>query len=262
VHLCDWPQADQGYRDVVLEREMDLVYHAVKLGRALRAQHQLKTRQPLRKMLVVVGAGEDDSCIRRMAGLIREELNVRHIEISRDEHELVEISVKPNFRTLGKRLGPRMKEASEIIGAWGTAEIAMLEHGEMLEVLGEQVLLEDLVIQRKEREGLKVVTERGFTIALDTELDEDLVLEGLARELINRVQNLRKDSGLQVSDRIALSILDGPELRRVVEAHGERIARETLAVELHLVLDSAPLRECILNEVPTAIGLARAGHEA
>ncbi|MDP2360320.1 MAG: isoleucine--tRNA ligase [bacterium] len=260
VHLCDWPRADEEVRDPVLEREMDLVYHAVKLGRALRAQHQLKTRQPLAKMLVVVGAGEDDHCIRRMAGLIREELNVREIEISRDEHELVEISVKPNFRTLGKRFGPRMKEAAALIEGWGLREIAMLEHGEMLEVLGEQVKWEDLLIQRKEREGLKVITEHGFTIALDTELTPDLLLEGLARELINRVQNLRKESGLAVSDRIELIVRDGPELRAVLDAHGERVARETLALTLRLADKEDQLRDITLNEVRTAIGLRKVEH--
>lgn len=258
VHLCDWPEADKGFRDEVLEREMDLVYHAVKLGRALRAQHQLKTRQPLAKMLVVVGRGEDEGCIRRMADLIREELNVREIEISRDEHELVEISVKPNFRTLGKRLGPRMKEAAEEIARWGLAEIAMLEHGEMLEVLGEQVRLEDLLVQRTEREGLRVITEHGFTIALDTELTPELLLEGLARELINRVQNLRKESGLDVGDRIVLTILDGPEMRELVAVHGERLARETLALDLRLTDNEERLKDLTLNEVRTAIGISKA----
>ena len=259
VHLCDWPRADQGFRDPALEREMDLVYHAVKLGRALRAQHQLKTRQPLAKMLVVVGREEDDGCLRRMAGLIREELNVREVEISRDEHELVEISVKPNFRTLGKRLGPRMKEAAEAIAGWGLAEITMLEHGEMLELAGEQVRLEDLLIQRREREGLRVITERGFTVALDTELTPDLLLEGLARELINRVQNLRKESGLEISDRIELVLKDGPEMRELVAVHGERVARETLATELRLADKDDRLRDLTLNDVHTALGLSRAG---
>ncbi|MFA7331601.1 MAG: isoleucine--tRNA ligase [Candidatus Delongbacteria bacterium] len=260
VHLCDWPALEQGWRDPLLEREMDLVYHAVKLGRTLRSQHQLKTRQPLAKMLVVVGREEDDGCLRRMAELIREELNVRDIEISRDEHELVEITVKPNFRTLGKRFGGSMKEAAEIIGAWGMAEISELEHGQLLDVLGQEVRLEDLLIQRTEREGLKVITEHGFTIALDTELTPDLLLEGLARELINRVQNLRKDSGLEISDRIELLLLDGPELRELLAVHGERVARETLAVDIRLVNDDTQeqLKDVTLNEVRTAVGLRRA----
>jgi isoleucyl-tRNA synthetase len=260
VHLCDWPALEQGWRDLALEREMDLVYHAVKLGRTLRGQHQLKTRQPLAKMLVVVGAGEDDGCLRRMADLIREELNVKSVEISRDEHELVEIRVKPNFRTLGKVFGPRMKEAAEIVGGWGPAEIAQLEHGEMLEVLGSQVRLEDLQIQRTEREGLRVITERGFTIALDTELTPELVREGLARELVNRVQNLRKESGLAISDRIVLTVQDGPELREVLAVHGEAIAREVLALDIRL--RPADTQEnwnnITLNDVHSAVALSKA----
>jgi len=257
VHLCDWPAAAAGVRDETLEREMDLVYHAVKLGRALRAQHQLKVRQPLAKLLVVVGREEDDGCLRRMAELIREELNVKRVEISRDEHELVEIRVKPNFRVLGKRFGPRMKEAAAEIERWGAAELAMLEHGEMLQVLGEELRLEDLQIQRREREGLRVVTERGFTVALDAELTPELLREGLARELINRVQNLRKESGLEVSDRIALTVAPGPELRAALAEHGERVARETLAVDLRLSDNSEGLKPVLLNDEPAAIGLEK-----
>jgi isoleucyl-tRNA synthetase len=259
VHLCDWPRLE-GRRDPLLEQEMDLVYHAVKLGRALRAQHQLKTRQPLRKLLVVAAREEDAACIRRMAGLIREELNVREVEISRDEHELVDISVKANFRTLGKRFGANMKEAAALIGAWGTAEIAKLELGGALEVLGEEVRLEDLQIQRTEREGLKVLTEQGFTVALDAELTPELLLEGLARELINRVQTLRKESGLEISDRITLSVLEGPEMRGLLDVHGERVARETLAVDIRFVLDDTQeqLKDVMLNEVRTAVGLQKA----
>jgi isoleucyl-tRNA synthetase len=257
VHLCNWPAAEEKYRDRVLEREMDLVSHAVKLGRSLRAQHQLKTRQPLRKMLIVVGREEDDSCIHRMSELIRDELNVRQIEISRDEHELVEIQIKPNFRVLGKRFGAGMKDAAAIISAWGADEIAMLEHGEMIEVMGEQVRLEDIQIQRFEKEGLKVITEHGFTVALDAELDDELIREGIARELINRVQNLRKESGLEVSDRIAL-VLNGDErLAAVLAEHGERIARETLALSLDLSDSAENLNPLVVNDLNVAIGLRR-----
>jgi isoleucyl-tRNA synthetase len=257
VHLCGWPVAETGQRDEALEREMDLVYHAVKLGRALRSQHQLKVRQPLAKLLVVVGREEDEGSLRRMAELIREELNVKRVEISRDEQELVEISVKANFRLLGKRFGPRMKEAAAQIESWGAAELAMLEHGEMLQVLGEEIRLEDLAVQRREREGLRVITERGFTVALDAELTPGLLREGLARELINRVQNLRKESGLAVSDRIHLTVAPGPQLRAALAEHGEWIARETLAEALSLSDNEQGLKPVLLNEEPAAIGLER-----
>lgn len=257
VHLCDWPEAGDQFRDPSLEKEMDLVSHAVKLGRSLRSQHQLKTRQPLRKLLIVVGREEDDSCIHRMSELIREELNVKQVEISRDEHELVEIQVKANFRLLGKRFGPRMKEAAAIIAGWGTAEIEMLEHGEMIEVLDVHVKLEDILIQRTEREGLRVITEHGFTVALDAELDDELLREGIARELINRVQNLRKDSGLDVSDRIELKVHGDDVMHQVITEHGERIARETLALSLDLSDSAEGLSEINLNDLKAAIGLRR-----
>ncbi len=258
VHLCSWPEPEERYRDPALEREMDLVYHAVKLGRSLRSKNQLKVRQPLQKMLVVVGVEEDDASIHRMADLIREEMNVKEVEISRDEKELVEVSVKPNFRVLGKRFGTRMRDAAAVISSWGSAEIQMLEHGEMLEVLDEEIRLEDLQIQRREREGLRVLTEHGFTVALETELTPELISEGLARELINRVQNLRKDSGLEVTDRIRLSVRADERLQEVLEKHGERIRRETLCERIEVIQDGVDLKEVTLNDIPVAIGLTRA----
>jgi isoleucyl-tRNA synthetase len=233
------------------------VYHAVKLGRSLRARHQLKVRQPLAKMLVVVGREADDSCIYRMAGLIREELNIREVEISRNESDLVTLAVLPNFRVLGKRFGKQMKDAAAIISAWGSTELDMLEHSEMIEVLGQAVRLEDLQIQRTEREGLKVITEHGFTVALDTELTEDLLVEGLARELVNRVQNLRKDSGFAVSDRIRLAIAHNDRLTTVVEAHRQTICRETLCTEIEFCDAKEGMKDIILNEVEAALGIER-----
>jgi isoleucyl-tRNA synthetase len=239
VHLCDWPEPQEQYRDRFLEREMDLVYHAVKLGRSLRSQHQLKVRQPLAKMLIVVGREEDDTCIHRMAGLIKDELNVKAVEISRNETELVEISVKANFRSLGKKYGPAMKEAAAIISTWGIEQIEMLERGEMLEVLEKMVKREDVTIHRKERAGLKVITEHGFTIALDTELNPDLIREGLSRELISRIQNLRKDSGFEVSDKIEVKISGDAKISEVVDCFAERICHETLAQKLEYSADLA-----------------------
>jgi isoleucyl-tRNA synthetase len=259
VHLCDWPEPVDHFRDRQLEVEMDLVYHAVKLGRALRSRHQLKVRQPLAKMLIVVGRESDDSFIYRMSSLIREELNVREIEISRNESELVEISVLPNFRSLGKTFGKQMKEAAAVISTWGSAELDMLEHSEMIEVLGKPVRLEDLLIQRKEREGLHVITEHGFTVALDAELTDDLVIEGLARELVNRVQNQRKDSGLAVSDRIRLTLWGNERLRLVVETHRSTLCRETLCEEISFNDAQDGLNEITLNDMQAALKVERVG---
>jgi isoleucyl-tRNA synthetase len=227
VHLCRWPRPDGGHRDEDLEREMSLVYHAVNLGRSLRSRHNLKTRQPLRKLVLVVGREGDDAFVHRMEGLIREELNVRQVEISRREEDLVHLSVKANFRGLGKAYGKRMPEAAAEIAGWGLRQIETLERGETLEVLGVPVGLDGIVIQREEKEGLVVITEQGFTVALDTELDDELRREGLARELVNRIQTLRKESGLEVTDRIRVCVDGSAAVLAAVAEHRDYICRET-----------------------------------
>ena len=257
VHLADWPATDSSLRDTDLERDMATVYHAVRLGRSLRAQHQIKVRQPLSKMLIVVGLGESDEAVRRMEHLIREELNVKQVEISRKESDLVELSLKPNFRELGKRYGKQMPAVAKEIGQWGMDEVARLEAGQSIEVLGQPVVLADLQIQRHEREGYRVVTEQGFTVALETALTPELVLEGLARELVNRVQNLRKESGLDVSDRIELVLYGSEVLDEMVEAFGETVCRETLAVRLVRAQSGEGLKPISLNDTDAAIGLTR-----
>ncbi len=258
IHLCRWPKGQGMHRDEDLEREMSLVYHAVSLGRSLRAKHGLKVRQPLRKLLLVVGRESDDDFVHRMEDLIREELNVRQVEISRREQDLVTLSVKANYRTLGKVFGKRMPEAAKVIAAWGVDELEQLDREGTIDVLGEAVSLEGVQIQRSEREGLVVISEQGFTVALDTELDEDLLREGLARELVNRVQNLRKDEGLEVTDRIRLDVYGDASVRAAVEEYREYICRETLALRLELQDEAGSLKGVRLNEQEAAIGLEKA----
>ena len=261
VHLCRWPDVSHEQRDEVLESEMSLVTHAVNLGRSLRSRHNIKTRQPLRKMLLVVGRESDDAFVHRMEGLIREELNVRQVEISRREEDLVHLSVKANYRELGRFFAKRMPEAAAIIADWGMSEIETLEAGGTIDVLGVAVGLEGIAIQREEREGLIVITEQGFTVALDTELDEDLLQEGLARELVNRIQTLRKESELDVTDRIRLQLAGSPAVLAAAEAHREYICRETLAVSLDMVSANGALKPVTLNEEEAAIGLERSAGE-
>ncbi len=250
VHLCDFPEPEVRRRDAYLEQQMDATMKAVSLGRFLRTQRNLKVRQPLRRAILVSG----DSDIRKMIGetadIVAEELNVKNISVRADEEELVRLSAKANFKTLGKRLGPQMKEAAARIQELPSAQIAAVLRGEKVTLTlqsGTELVLdkEDLSILREEKPGLPVASEDGVTIALDTALDDALLDEGNAREFVSKVQNLRKEMNLDVSDRIVISFSGTPEIVRAVEGFRDYIANETLAVEI--VSDAAAGTEFDLN---------------
>lgn len=235
VHLCDFPEPQVWRRDEALEHQMDLAMRAVSLGRFLRTQRSLKVRQPLRRALLVSLDPEVRNLLSESADIIAEELNVKAIEILADEERLVELSAKANFKALGSRLGPKMKEAAAQIAKLGSAEVGAILRGEAYELRlpsgGDPVLLhaDDLSIIRTEKPGISVATDNAITIALDTELDKNLIREGLAREFVSRIQNLRKERGLQVSDFISIEYFSTPEVLAAVEAFQDYIRGETLA---------------------------------
>ena len=254
VHLCDYPEVDESQRDTKLEHDMRLIYRTVTLGRALRNQHQLKVRQPLSRMLVVVSDEEDRQVVKRMAELIREELNVKLVDVAGDDRDLVDLSIKPNFRVLGKKAGSSMKALAAEISALSLDSIRMLEQKEMLSIMDYEIGYDDIFINREPKEGLQVISQDGVTVALETELTDDLVAEGLAREFINRVQNMRKEDDLNVTDRINISYSGSDKLKAAVMAHGSYICRETLAEVVNFTPDGPDGgREWKLNEEETMI---------
>jgi isoleucyl-tRNA synthetase len=180
----------------------------------------------------VVRNREKQELIDQMSGLIAEELNVKQIAFNDNEDSLVEISAKANFRRLGRVYGKQMKEAAGQIERFSPAEIRALEAGTTREILGHTIGFDDIEIRRQKREGLEVETSGEITVALDTTISESLRREGLAREFINRIQNMRKSNELDVTDRITISSAAGDELRRALDAHREYITSETLATGL------------------------------
>ncbi len=236
VHLCDYP-VPETVRDERLERQMELTIRAVSLGRFLRTQTGLRVRQPLRKVVVAV---EDAGARELLAGtkdIIAEELNVKEVGFIADETELVTRSVKANFKTLGPRLGKNMKEAASKIAVLTAHEVsALLKDAKLVFALssgeGVEITPEDVVVQREEKQGLTVANDSELTVGLDTFLDDSLRKEGLAREFVSRTQNLRKEIGLDVSDRIELAFSGDKQLAEAVAAHREYIMNETLAVSL------------------------------
>ena len=237
VHLCDYPEPDKNRRDPALEQKMEVTRHAVVMGRALRAAHSLKTRLPLKEMHIVTRDREERNILRQMEDFIKEELNVKSIVFKDNEDALVEYSAKADFKKLGSRLGKSMKAAADQISRLTGSEIQSLIDGAVLSIdvdgFGPLDLnLDSIIVQRREKDNLKILNEDSLTVAFDTQITEDLKNEGLARDFIRAVQNLRKESGFEVSDRIRTGWSGPSEIRAAVEAFEDRIAEETLSVAL------------------------------
>lgn len=232
VHLTDYPVSDDARRDETLEREMVLARTIVELGRTLRAKHKIKVRQPLPDITVVARTEEERRLVSEMEELILDELNVKALRFTEREEELVHVSCKANFRVLGRRFGPRMKEAAGVIEGFDLPTIRRLEDGETEEVLGEAVGGDAIVINRKEIEGHVTETGAGVTISLNVELTPELVAEGNARELKNRLQTMRKEAGFAVSDRIRVRVAAPVSIAPDLERFADYLRAETLAEEL------------------------------
>jgi isoleucyl-tRNA synthetase len=241
VHLCDIPQAQPEAVDEELEQKMALVRKVTELGRSLRAKHQIKTRQPLPAMMVITRQAGDRQFIEASQGLLTSELNLKTIEFSTDEAKYVNLSVKPNLRTLGRRLGKKLgtfRKDLEGISENPQQAAAFLEQLEQTgeyQWQNETIATEDVLIDRAPKDDRLIATESGVTVLLDTSLTDDLVREGLAREVINRIQNFRKDSGLQVTDRIEIEFVGDEPLVQAVTENDDYIKRETLGEQLTMV---------------------------
>ncbi len=237
VHLCDYPAVDESRRDVYLEKQMDATMTAVQLGRFLRTQHKLKVRQPLAKAIIVPPDAEVKGMLGKTSDIISEELNVKTVEFSTNESDLVERSIKPNFKTLGPKLGKNMKEAAAQVAKLDDAQAETLIGGgsvtlEFSDGSSFELTSDDMMIQRTEKEGVSVATEGGVTLALDTVLNGDLLEEGFAREFVSKVQNMRKDTGFEVSDRINIKFAVEGDYAGVPTKFSDYICGEVLALEL------------------------------
>jgi isoleucyl-tRNA synthetase len=242
VHLCDFPVA--GERDEDLERVMDVAREAVRLGLAARGQAKLKVRQPLHEA-VVVATGFEREAIERMAEVIRDELNVRELRFVSEVDELGRVEIKPNYRTLGPRFGKQMPlVAAAVAGLDAARASARLRDREQVAItIGGQdyeLSAEDLLVAMQPLKGYQVEREGSHAVALELEVDDDLRREGWAREVVHAVQAARRDAGLEVTDRIALTLDGDAALLDAARAREAYIAQETLAVRVsYESLDSA-----------------------
>ncbi len=256
VHLCDYPVADEALIDSENERCMALARRVVEMGRSLRVAHDLKVRQPLAEISVVPPQGQAE-VIEAMADIIKEELNVRTVAVLRDETSLVHYSARPNLKALGPRLGKSMKVLQPAIRGMSHQDVQQLLANGEIELAGFTLTQEDFLIDRNTREDRVVATESDLTIALDTQLTDSLRLEGEARELVNRIQNLRKELDFNVEDRIKLQVR-GDAVSACLAEHAAYIQEETLAVALNDGLAGAQEHERDINGKTVWIGIEKA----
>jgi isoleucyl-tRNA synthetase len=243
VHLADFPVVDEtrkAHQDKGLEEKMELAQKVVRMARALRNETKIKVRQPLQEMVIFSKSKSVLESILKMTDIIREEINLKSITTTEQLDKLVMRRAKPNFKTLGPRLGKLMKHIAPIIQSWEDHEIDLLEQKGNLSISiegrDENIHLEDVEIYDQQRGNMSVAREADLVVGLDTLITPQLEMEGIAREFVNRIQNLRKESNLQVLDRIRIYYSAPKKIDQAVQQMSEYITNETLAVKIHNML--------------------------
>ncbi|HYJ08693.1 MAG TPA: isoleucine--tRNA ligase, partial [Polyangiaceae bacterium] len=235
VHAQAFPVADKTLIDLELEQRVEHARSAIALGMLIREREKLGVRRPLQRVTVASPDPQVRASIEQLADALRGELNVKEVLAIADDSALCSLSAKANFKRLGKRLGPRMKTVASAVERLDAAAIASLERGESVELEGEILSGEDVLLSRSAMPGNASETQNGITVVLDTNITPKLAAEGLARELLSRIQNLRKDAGLSVSQRITLYVDAGGLVAEMLDHTDlrELIQREALTTELN-----------------------------
>lgn len=239
VHLTDWVSSDRLLINADLEESMELAQTISSLVHSLRKKEKLKVRQPLQRILIPVLSIHTKSQIEHVKDLIKTEVNIKHIEYLDDDSGILVKNVKPNLPVLGKKLGPKMRFVVASISNWTAAEIAQIERDGKISVQLEKesidLLLEEVLITSQDIPGWSVASDQGVTVALDVTLTDELKQEGVARDLVNRIQNIRKDMGLEVQDKIKIIVSTDNDLASAaISSFGEYIKTETQALALSL----------------------------
>ncbi|TDY13762.1 isoleucine--tRNA ligase [Meridianimaribacter flavus] len=239
VHLAEFPKYDESFVDKSLERKMENAQTISSLVLSLRAKEKIKVRQPLQKIMIPVDSKQQKEEILAVADLIKHEVNIKEIELLSDASDILVKQIKPNFKALGPRFGKDMKFIAGAISKFTSEDIKKIEQNGVLdvEVNGKNITLElaDVEITSQDIEGWLVANEGALTVALDVTLTDNLRREGIARELVNRIQNLRKDSGFEVTDRINVVLQKDDNIVKAIDTNLEYIKTETLTEELEIM---------------------------
>ncbi len=251
VHLADFPKGNKSLINKDLEERMDMARNITSMVLSIRAKEKLKVRQPLQRILIPVDNDEMKAKIQKMESYILSEVNVKKMEYVSGTEGIVKKQIKPNFKTLGRKVGRNMKAVQGIINTMSAADIATIEKQQFFEInLAEETIrleIEDFVITASDLEGWTVATNKGLTCALDTSLTEELLAEGDAREFINRVQNIRKASDFNVTDKILVKIQANAKFEKVLKTFKDYICKEVLANDVVVSTELKNAEEVDIN---------------
>ena len=255
VHLADFPVENTDLIDETVEERMDLVRDVCSLGRFAREEANIKVRQPISSLIL---PKSDQLIIGDLLKVIEEELNVKEVKFMSDMTEYLEYIVKPNFKVLGKSLGSKIKELQETLQKLTSAEISKIsESGLTIKLSGEDFLLdnENTIISIKQKEGYASTSNNRTIVVLETELTEELILEGLAREFVRKVQSLRKDADFVITDHIKIYYNGTASVEKMLTLYKDYIMGEVLGEEL--LKDISLTEKCMLNEEEAYIKVER-----
>lgn len=239
VHLAEFPKFDASFVDKSLERKMEAAQTISSLVLSLRAKEKIKVRQPLQKIMIPIDSESQKEEILAVADLIKSEVNVKEIQVLDDASDILVKQIKPNFKVLGPRFGQDMKAVANVVNNFTADDIKKIEQKGILDVQinGKSITLErgDVEITSQDIEGWLVASQGALTVALDVTLTDELKKEGIARELVNRIQNLRKDSGYELTDRIVVQFQKDEQIINAINKNLDYIKTETLTEELEIL---------------------------
>lgn len=265
IHLCIYPEVNESLIDETLEHKMALARKIVELGRAARNKGKVKNRQPLQKMMVQLRNPKDEDLLSDLSDIIKEELNIKEIEYIHVAEQYFTYTVKPRFDLLGPKYGKLMSGIARAIAQANATELinkAREEGQVVLEVNGQNITIaeNELDIRAQDKEGFCAEGEGGYYVVLDTTITKELMLEGVARELTSKIQNMRKDAGFEVEDKIYLYVSGDSIINEVMEKFGTEIKTDTLAITVENVQPPADSyhREWNVNEHKVTIGVKKA----
>ena len=243
VHLSEFSVSDERCIDKDLEMRMQMAQNITSMVLSLRKKEKLRVRQPLQRIMIPASDAKMKAQINAIKDLVLSEVNVKELEFMSEDSDILVKEIKANFKALGPKYGKHMKAIAAAISAFNQEDIMKLEkeNSYCIDADGTEIEIstDDVFISSQDIPGLLVANNKGMTVALDVSINEELLEEGIARELINRIQNMRKDAGLEVTDRITLSIAHNDKIESAIASNKTYICGETLADDI-LICDAEP----------------------
>ena len=261
IHLEDFPIADKSKIDLKLEKKIQYAQTISSLTLSLRAKEKIKVRQPLSRILIPVKSVLEKEIIISVSDEIKREVNVKNIEFIQGESNLLVKSIKPNFKTLGPKYGRFMKEISNQVNSINNERIIELEKTGKIDLLIDKKTItfniDDFEISSKDIEGWLVANEGSITVALDINVDDKLKEEGIARELVSKIQNLRKSKGFEVTDRINLIFNGDEKIKNAINNNLEYVKTETLSSTIKFDIAAESGLDVIFDKLKTKIFITK-----